>query len=145
MGHGNWDGNWNIDDFVAKAKVFDVELRSSKDEKLQWVLGYFMNLENNNMEAHFNGLEGSDVFIQPDRQLDATAMYGQATYQLDERMFLTVGARYSEEEKTDVGGRNFRCMFWANGCAATHMVVQDPEMLHGLDSDIHHGKMVENS
>ena len=45
-------------------------------------------------------------------------MYGQATYQLDERMFLTVGARYSEEEKTDVGGRNFRCMFWANGCAA---------------------------
>ena len=27
----------------------------------------------------------------------------------------------------------------------THMVVQDPEMLHGLDSDIHHGKMVENS
>ena len=66
------------------------------------------------MEAHFNGLEGSDVFIQPDRQLDATAMYGQATYQLDERMFLTVGARYSEEEKTDVGGRNFRCMFWAN-------------------------------
>lgn len=118
MGHGNWDGNWNIDDFVAKAKVFDIELRSSKDEKLQWVVGYFMNLENNNMEAHFNGLEGSDVFIQPDRQLDATAMYGQATYQLDERMFLTLGARYSEEEKTDVGGRNFRCMFWANGCAA---------------------------
>ena len=31
------------------------------------------------------------------------------------------------------------------GVQQIHMMAQDPEILHGLDSDIHHGKMVENS
>ncbi len=45
-------------------------------------------------------------FIQPKRTLDSKAVFGQGTYDLRNGVKLTLGARYTREQKEDQGGRN---------------------------------------
>ena len=48
-------------------------------------------------------------FIQPDRQLDSLAAFGQATWHVIDSLRLTGGARYTSDRKSDDGGRNLVC------------------------------------
>jgi iron complex outermembrane receptor protein len=80
------------------------------------VAGAFMMKESNDMSAYYHAtFAGDNIFVQPDRTLDTAALFGQATYQLSDRAFLTVGGRYTEETKGDVNGGNYDCTVW-NSC-----------------------------
>ncbi|UAJ10979.1 TonB-dependent receptor [Glacieibacterium megasporae] len=45
-------------------------------------------------------------FIQADREIDSLAGFGQATWNVNSRLRLTGGLRYTHDTKKDVGGRN---------------------------------------
>lgn len=84
--------------------------------RVNWILGFFSMQEDN--DIHFDvelpfdpgdsGLNGSS-FIQPDRTLESNAIFGQATWHITDQWHLTLGYRYYEDEKKDVGGRNYSC------------------------------------
>ena len=68
------------------------------------------------MEAYYHAtFNGDAVFLQPDRTVTSEAIFGQLTYNLSDDLFLTLGARYTEDSKEDVGGRNWDCTVW-NQC-----------------------------
>ncbi len=48
-------------------------------------------------------------FIQPKRTLDSQAIFAQGTLGITDTLRVTAGARYTEEDKEDRGGRNFVC------------------------------------
>lgn len=48
-------------------------------------------------------------FIQPKRTLDSQALFAQGTLSFTDAFRVTAGARYTEEEKEDAGGRNWVC------------------------------------
>ncbi len=55
--------------------------------------------EDNDMLAYFHAtLNGDSIFDQPNRIVEAKAIFGQATYALNDDLFLTVGGRYTEEK-----------------------------------------------
>jgi iron complex outermembrane receptor protein len=110
-----YDMAFVIEDYKAKSTVIDIELKNKSDE-LAWVVGAFYMKEDNDMLAYFHAtLNGDSIFDQPNRIVEATAVFGQATYKLRDDLFLTVGARYTEEEKSDEGGKNWECSMW-NSC-----------------------------
>ena len=54
-------------------------------------------------------LTATTYSIQPDRTIEAKALFGQATMKLQDDLYLTLGTRHSEDEKSDVGGKNYEC------------------------------------
>ena len=110
-----YDMAFVIEDYTAKSTVVDLELKNKSDE-VAWVIGAFYMKEDNDMLAFFHAtLNGDNIFDQPNREIESKALYGQATVKLNEKLFLTLGARYTEDEKSDVGGKNFECSVW-NSC-----------------------------
>ena len=116
MGINNaWDMVWAIDELKSKSHVFDAQITHTGDS-VSYVAGAFMMKESNDMTAYYHAtFAGDNLFVQPDRTLDTAAIFGQATYQLSDRAFLTLGGRYTEETKGDVNGGNFNCTVW-NSC-----------------------------
>ena len=93
--------------------VTELQFKSTHDEPLQWIAGFFYLEEDNNIrfdvEQPFVGgrvhpYAGS--FVQPERGAESMAVFAQFDYQWNEELNLTAGARYTEDEKFDVGGRN---------------------------------------
>ena len=109
----------------------ELSAKSTGDSKLQWIAGaYVMHEDNkirfdidisrvapppdNNDPIIVNPTMPDDVawalsFIQPKRTLDSQALFAQGTLGLTDSLRVTAGARYTEEEKEDIGGRNFVC------------------------------------
>ena len=115
VGTGDWDQSMTLNDFKADSTVVDIELSHSTDT-YAWVVGAFYLEEENDMEAYYHAtFNGDAVFLQPDRTVTSEAVFGQITYNLSEDLFLTLGARYTEDSKEDVGGRNWDCTVW-NQC-----------------------------
>jgi iron complex outermembrane receptor protein len=113
--NAGWDMAMVIDDFKAESTVIDIQL-SNKSSELAWVVGAFYLKEDNDMHAYFHATyNGDDIYHQPNREIESTAIFGQATYSISDKLFLTLGARYTEDEKSDNGGKNYACVVW-NGC-----------------------------
>ena len=110
-----YDMAFVIEDYTADSTVVDIEVKNKSDE-VAWVVGAFYMKEDNDMLAYFHAtMDGDSIFDQPNREIESKALYGQATIKLNEKTFLTLGARYTEDEKSDVGGKNFVCNQWS-GC-----------------------------
>jgi iron complex outermembrane receptor protein len=116
MGINNaWDMVWAIDRLGSTSHVFDAQITHTADT-FSYVAGAFAMKESNDMRAYYHAtFAGDDIYIQPDRTNDTKAIFGQGTFQLSDRAFLTVGGRYTEETKADVGGNNYRCTVF-NSC-----------------------------
>jgi iron complex outermembrane receptor protein len=113
--NAGYDMAFVIEDYTAKSTVIDVELKN-KSEDLAWVIGAFYMKEDNDMLAFFHAtFNGDDIFDQPNREIESTAVFGQATYKINDKLFGTIGIRYTEDEKSDVGGKNWSCSVW-NSC-----------------------------
>ena len=116
--------NWSRFQFITDS-VSDVqELRLLGDSgPWTWTAGVFRFAED---QYTFLGSVGDrglfyqgNEFNQPDTDSSSRAVYGDVTYSLTERTDLTVGLRYTEEEKSRVGvnaryafalgGRGFSC------------------------------------
>jgi iron complex outermembrane receptor protein len=115
MGLNSWDGYWAIDQLSGKSNTFDAQVTHTGDQA-SWILGAFSMVENIDMKAHYHAtLNGDDLYIQPDRELATRALFGQTTIQISDRLFLTLGGRYTAETKSDVDGGNYTCN-QSNGC-----------------------------
>ncbi len=136
-----WDMAWVVNDYVAESNVFDMEIKNLNPDKLSWVLGAFYMKEDNDMEAYFHAtMNGDTIFRQPDRQVESAAVFGQVTYELSEKWFLTLGARYTEDKKSDDGGRVYDCVVWNSCYPSTEVWGQRtlfPETLNSLAPDFH--------
>lgn len=89
-----------FDSFEASQFTQELQfLGSSKNEKLQWVAGlYYFDEEGNNR----NILDFAIANFDSDNDFTTTssAIYAQATYSFTEKLDVTFGLRYSDEEKT---------------------------------------------
>ena len=111
-----WDMAMVLEDFDAKSTVVDLQLSNKSSSDIAWVVGAFYLKEENDMNAYFHATyNGDNLFQQPNRVIESQAIFGQATVTLTDKMFLTLGLRYTEDEKSDDGGKNYECSVW-NGC-----------------------------
>ncbi|MGR9092617.1 MAG: TonB-dependent receptor [Gammaproteobacteria bacterium] len=91
--------------------------------RVNWILGFFDFREDNDIifdvEIPFccsTGALGGISFVQPYRLLDSQAVFGQATWHITDQWHLTLGYRYTEDTREDIGGRNIGC-FGGGGCS----------------------------
>ena len=88
-----------------------------------WIVGAFDFSEDNSIifdvEQPFccslGGLGGIS-FIQPERLLDSSAIFGQATWHITDKWHLTLGYRQTDDTREDIGGRNIGC-YGGAGCS----------------------------
>lgn len=129
-----------INDYKAQSNVVDIEIKNNSGD-LAWVAGAFWMKEDNDMEAFFHAtLNGDSLFVQPDRVVESKAVFGQVTYPLRDDIFLTLGARYTEDKKSDVGGANYDCSVWNSCYPSTEIWGQRfafTENLNALAPDFH--------
>lgn len=106
----DWDMELWFTDTEYASQSHELQLQSTGDGPLQWIAGAFYFEENNDMNGLFNAHMNDSVFWdQPNRTLESEAVFGQGTYELTEKLFLTAGYRYSKDTKQDVGGHNLSC------------------------------------
>ncbi len=96
---------------------------------VNWIIGFFDFREDNDIifdvEQPFccsQGAAGGISFVQPERTLVSQAIFGQATWHINEQWHLTLGYRQTEDVREDVGGRNIGC-FNSAGCSFTNGLV----------------------
>jgi iron complex outermembrane receptor protein len=84
--------------------------------RVNWIVGLFDFREDNaivfDVEQPFCcslGALGGISFIQPQRELVSQAIFGQATFHWTDQLHFTLGMRYTEDTRTDVGGKNYGC------------------------------------
>jgi iron complex outermembrane receptor protein len=93
--------------------------------RVNWIVGLFDLREDNDIifdvELPFccsTGGAGGTSFIQPARTLESQAIFSQATWHITDRWHLTLGYRYFEDTKEDVGGIQYGC-FGGSNCSFT--------------------------
>jgi len=123
----------------------EFSVKSTGDSSLQWIAGAFLMHEDNSIRFDIdfsqitppsdpnevilvNPVMPDDVawslsFIQPERTLDSQAVFAQGTFGITDTLRVTAGARYTEEEKEDIGGRNWVCPdFGATVAQGGHLI-----------------------
>jgi iron complex outermembrane receptor protein len=92
----------------------DVESQSTGKRDVDWLLGLYYANEDNSIRFDIpimNGTEQGTVnwqgsFIQPKETVESKAIFGQTTWNASDAMHLTLGARYTSDKRTNVGGTN---------------------------------------
>ena len=114
QGYYLWDQmlKWVDTDYTATSHELQLK---GESENLTWVAGYFNFKEDNYMNGQYHGaMGGVSLWLQPERVIKSEALFAQGTYGLTDKLFLTLGGRYTEDTKQDKGGRNFGC--WGGDC-----------------------------
>lgn len=105
-----------------KSLTNELQLKSSGDGPLRWVVGAFSLREKNDIRFDVEipfccsaGVPLAQSFVQPDRQVKSEALFGQLDYQITDKLNITAGYRYSWDEKSDKGGSNHETIgYWVN-------------------------------
>jgi iron complex outermembrane receptor protein len=102
--------------------VSELQIKSQGESRLNWVAGAFYLAEDNaiRFDVEIPWCCGSprplgQSFVQPDREVKSKALFGQLDYSVSERTNLTLGYRYTWDEKSDQGGSNHISIgYWVN-------------------------------
>ena len=86
-----------LNDFQADSTIIDVELSNDASEDSLGSRGFYLK-EKMIWKLFPCNIIDDDVFIQPDRTLESTAVFGQATIKLRDDLYISLGARYTEDE-----------------------------------------------
>jgi iron complex outermembrane receptor protein len=88
------------DSFEASQFTQEIQLMgSTEDDKFNWITGlYYFDEEGNN--RNINDFAIANFDSDNDFTTTSSAIYAQGTYSFTEKLDLTVGVRYSDEEKT---------------------------------------------
>lgn len=115
------DGDWGVWPVIDNSSltldskyvstVHDMQLKHATTD-VRTVVGAFWMHEKNQINysqeylvnAPF-GFPISQYYQQPDRQIDAKALYAQTDWQFQPSWTATLGARFSQDSKTDQGGK----------------------------------------
>nr|WP_295078548.1 TonB-dependent receptor [uncultured Roseateles sp.] len=114
---GDW-GSWPVRDDTSRtlsskylSLVQELQFKQ-KTGNLQYVLGAFWMREKNAIDYAQEQLVNppygypiSQYYQQPNRQIDAKAIFGQMDLKFANTWTATVGGRYSRDSKTDKGGK----------------------------------------
>ena len=92
--------------FKGKDHTWSHELRlGGKTGDLTWVTGLYRFTEDNNVDFRvFLATNSYLSFIQPEVTAKSWAAFGQGTYAVTDRLRLTAGLRYTEDQKGRNGG-----------------------------------------
>ena len=112
-----WDGSmFFLDGTGSESYSHELQLQGNTDRFI-WVGGANLFHEKTSTKGYYdNPINDKAFWDQPDRTADAWAAFAQGTYDLTDSFHLTLGARYSDETKEDVGGTTYTCTN-DNGCA----------------------------
>ncbi|MDN3640728.1 TonB-dependent receptor [Simiduia curdlanivorans] len=147
----------------------EIQLVNSDRARLRWVLGAFQSKEQNaivyaidhanddgngdptNTTSFISDDPGAAValFVQPDRRVETQALYAQGTYDLRTQTRLTLGARYTEDTKSDRDGRSLNCRRTAGfpytepgsigtGAPKPEQIYADPATQAAIDAGLPH-------
>lgn len=109
----DWDMSMFFNGATFKSQSHEMQIQSTGDSKLQWITGLFYFEENNNMQGGMtHSMMFGEYWNQSDRTLESKAAFAQGTYDLTDDLALTVGYRYTEDTKQDVGGHGAQCWDW---------------------------------
>ncbi|MFA0813881.1 TonB-dependent receptor domain-containing protein [Microbulbifer epialgicus] len=109
-GRNRWDMSMSITDSENISYSHEFQLQSTGDGPLQWISGLFYFEETTDLNGYFLASQANATFWrQPDRTIEAGAVFAQATYALTDTVHLTIGGRYTEDQKSDEGGNNLSC------------------------------------
>ncbi|WP_413665642.1 TonB-dependent receptor [Microbulbifer sp. CNSA002] len=110
-GRNTWDMSMSITDSENVSYSHELQLQSTGDGPLQWITGLFYFHETTDLNGYFlASLSDATFWRQPDRTIEAGAIFAQGTYDLTDTLHLTVGGRYTEDQKSDEGGNNLSCV-----------------------------------
>ena len=127
-----------------RSQSHEVELQSTGVHTIDWQVGLYYGGEKNNIRFDIpimNGTQdsGSVVwqgsFIQPKETVDSTAAFGQATWNVSDRLHLTGGVRYTHDKRANIGGRAYT---WAYNASAPQLPLNpsiDPRVQPGFKED----------
>ena len=95
-------------DFVSQ----EVQLKSHGKHAVDWIVGGFYSHEDNSERFDIDDRDGNRAglssfsvsFLNPAYKVTSYAGYGQATWNVSNRLHLTGGLRYSIDKKTSAGG-----------------------------------------
>lgn len=125
-----WDESWETKESAYKTTTHELQIKSTGESRLQYVAGlYYLHekkrirydmemlnvktwYEDPQLPLGFNpdGLPDTWVFDQAKRTTTSKAAYAQFDFRVVEKVNLTLGYRYSEDEKTDTNGMTYA--FW---------------------------------
>lgn len=118
----------------------ELQFRSDTSDPFQWIVGAFLFNEKNKIRFDIDrsaislatlnqsiannavifvqptvGQYASAMsFIQPDRELKSKSVFFNVSQELGPQTKVTGGMRYTKDDKSDVGGRNWACPNWPN-------------------------------
>lgn len=125
---GNYEQR-RTDSSTFRFHSHEVQLINSDKEHLRWIIGAFTSQERNDIvyaidqaddDGHGDptkttsfisdfGGAATAIFVQPDRRVKSTAIFAQATYDINDRNRFTTGIRHTQDTKSDKGGRSLNC------------------------------------
>ncbi|UOD27242.1 TonB-dependent receptor [Massilia violaceinigra] len=111
-------GKYQANNTVAshyKNHSHELELQSLGKQTVDWQLGLYYAAEKNDMRFDipiFNGTQEGTVnwqgsFIQPKQTVASSAAFGQATWNISDKLHLTGGLRYTKDKRTNQGGNGY--------------------------------------
>ncbi len=133
----------------------ELQLQSTGTEPLQWIIGYFNFKEDNailfdvdlpylwqtgatpapgDTTGSATHGHGALYFLQPERISKSEAYFAQGTYEITEKLNLTLGYRHTKDKKEDKDGGNYACFSdQIDGCYLNGE--QIPTLNNGLFGD----------
>ncbi len=98
-----------------RSQSHEVELQSLGERTVDWQVGLYYATERNSIRFDIpimNGTEDGTVvwqgsFIQPEETVESSAIFGQATWNVNDRLHLTGGLRYTHDRRENIGGRAY--------------------------------------
>ncbi|RYZ45276.1 MAG: TonB-dependent receptor, partial [Sphingobacteriales bacterium] len=165
---GNYEER-RTDSSTFKFLSHEVQLVNSDDSLLRWIFGGFYSQERNSIvyaidQADSDG--GGDrekitsfisydsgaavaFFVQPDRRVHSKAIFTQGTIDLGLSSRFTAGVRFTEDNKSDVGGRSLNCRVTGvgpyieagsigRGAPSKHQIFADAETRSAINAGLPH-------
>jgi len=98
-----------------KSQSHELLLQSVGTRVVDWQVGAYYGAEKNDIRFDIAGMKGTEdgavnwqgSFIQPKQTVDSTAVFGQATWNINEQWHLTGGVRYTHDKRVHTGGRGY--------------------------------------
>ncbi|MDY0975878.1 TonB-dependent receptor [Massilia sp. CFBP9012] len=93
----------------------EVLLQSTGTRTIDWQVGAYYGHEKNDIRFDIAGMKGTPdgavnwqgSFIQPEQTVDTSAVFGQATWNINDAWHLTGGVRYTHDKRVHIGGRGY--------------------------------------